>query len=199
MKHLSFKKHIEYILDYYRFHALVIIFCIMFFCYFLSPLLAAKKHPLLSFAIIDSTQAAKDDSSALSDDLVSYLNGDTATDVINIDTSGGTYDSSSSSTIKLSILLSSVGENDIIICNKDLYEQYDKNGAFINLNELSDTLSSEALSYISGSACDLSSCSKWIAYGYTDFSPVYLCIPVSCEHPEQAAKAINYFFSGEVK
>jgi len=198
MKHLSFKKRIEYLWDYYRFHALVIIFCIVFFCYFLSPLLAEKKHPLLSFAIIDSTQTAKDDSSALSDDLVTFLNGDIATDVISIDTSGGTYDSSSSSTIKLSILLSSVGENDIIICNKDLYEQYDKKGAFIDLNELSDTLSSEALSHVSGTACDLSSCSKWIAYGYTDYSPVYLCIPVSCEQPEQAAKAINYLFSGEV-
>lgn len=197
MKHLSLKQRIEYFWDYYRFHVFIVIFGILFFCYFLSPLFEQKKNPLLSFAIIDSTQTAKEDSSALSDDLVSYLNGDTENDVIHVDTSGGTYDTSSSSTIKLSILLTSVGENDLIICNEKLYEQYDAKGAFLNLDDISDSLSSEALSYISGTACDLSSCTKWAAYGYTDYSPVYLCIPVSCKHPDLAAEAINYLFSEE--
>lgn len=59
MKNLSFKQRIVYLWDYYRYHALIVIFCIVFFCYFLSPLLATKKHDLLSIAIIDSTQTAK--------------------------------------------------------------------------------------------------------------------------------------------
>ena len=73
MKNLSFKQRIVYLWDYYRYHALIVIFCIVFFCYFLSPLLATKKHDLLSIAIIDSTQTAKEDCSALSDDLTSLL------------------------------------------------------------------------------------------------------------------------------
>ena len=118
MKNLSFKQRIVNLWDYYRYHALIVIFCIVFFCYFLSPLLATKKHDLLSIAIIDSTQTAKEDCSALSDDLTSLLGGNTKYDAVHIDTSGTTYDTSSSSTIKLSILLSSVGENDIVIVEK---------------------------------------------------------------------------------
>ena len=199
MTHLSFKQRIEYFWDYYRFHALVIIFCIVFFCYFLFPLLVPKKHAIFSLAIIDSTQSAKENSSTLSNDLVSYLGRDTASDVIHIDTSGGTYDTSSSSTIKLSILLSSVGENDLIICNSNLYEQYNSKGAFMSLSDISDSLSPEALSEITGCACNLTNCSRWTSYGYTEYTPVYLCIPVSCKQPEQAAKVINYLFSEEEK
>lgn len=173
MKNLSFKQRIVYLWDYYRYHALIVIFCIVFFCYFLSPLLATKKHDLLSIAIIDSTQTAKEDCSALSDDLTSLLGGNTKYDAVHIDTSGTTYDTSSSSTIKLSILLSSVGENDIVICGKELYEKYNSKGAFSN-------------------ACDISNCSQWVSYGYTDYSSVYACIPVSCKHPKQAAKVIDY-------
>ena len=154
MKNLSFKQRIVYLWDYYRYHALIVIFCIVFFCYFLSPLLATKKHDLLSIAIIDSTQTAKEDCSALSDDLTSLLGGNTKYDAVHIDTSGTTYDTSSSSTIKL-------------------YEKYNSKGAFSN-------------------ACDISNCSQWVSYGYTDYSGVYACIPVSCKHPKQAAKVIDY-------
>ena len=145
----------------------------MFFCYFILPLLSPKKNSLLSIAIIDSNQIAKNSTSELTNDLLSLLNGDSSQDTISIDTSGGTYDKSSTSTIKLSILLSSVGENDIIICGKELYEEYNSKGAF-------------------SSAYDISSSSVWKAYGYTDYSPIYACIPVSCKNPEQAAKTIEY-------
>lgn len=178
MKNLSFKQRIEYLWDYYRFHALVVIFFIIFIGYFIFPLLTPPKNELLSIAIIDSTQTAKDDSHTLSDELVSLLDGDSKHDMVNIDTSGGTYDTSSSSTIKLSILLSSVGENDIVICGKDLYEKYNSKGAFSN-------------------ACDITNCSKWTAYGYTDYSPVYACIPVSCKHSKQANEVINYLLSND--
>lgn len=174
MKQLSLKQKIQYVWDYYRYHALFAIFCIIFFCYFILPLLAPEKNSLLSIAIIDSTQSAKNSTSELCDDLLSLLNGDSVHDTVSIDTSGGTYDKSSTSTIKLSILLSSVGENDIIICGKDLYEEYNSKGAF-------------------SAAYDISSSSVWGAYGYTDYSPIYACIPVSCENPEKAAKTIDYF------
>lgn len=178
MKNLSFKQRIEYLWDYYRFHALIVIFFIVFLGYFIFPLLAPPKNELLSIAIIDSTQVAKDNPQTLSDELVSLLEGNPQHDIVNIDTSGGTYDTSSSSTIKLSILLSSVGENDIIICGKDLYEKYNSKGAFSN-------------------TYDITNCSKWIAYNYTDYSPVYACIPVSCQHPKQASEVINYLLSND--
>lgn len=173
MKHLSPKEKLQYFWDYYRYHVLFGIFCIMFFCYFILPLLMPEKHSLLSVAIIDSTQAAKSDTSDLSDDLLTLLNGDPHYDTVSIDTSGGTYDKSSSSTIKLSILLSSVGENDIIICGKELYTEYNSKKAF-------------------SAVYDISSSFVWGTYGYTDYSPVYACIPVSCKAPEQAAKVIEY-------
>lgn len=197
LKQLPFPKRMAYIWDYYKIPIFLIAFFILFFCYFLVPVIKnIGKNTVMSIAIIDSSQAAKTDTSQLSDGLLSYLNGDSKKDVILIDTSGGTYDNSSS-TIKNSILLSSVGENDIVICNEDLYRTYDSKGAFLNWDLLSDDLRPELSADISGTALDLSSCPKWNELSYTDYQPVYACIPVSCRHPERAAAFINYLYSAE--
>ncbi len=197
MKNLSFSQKIRYLWDYYKIHALIVLFGIVFFCYFLVPLFEKPKNTLLSIAIIDSTQTAKNDTAILSDDLVDILGGDGESDTVSIDTSGGTYDDSSSSTIKLSILLSSVGENDIVICGKELYEQYNEKGAFLDLTSIVSDVDPECLVHITGNACELNSAAKWLDYGYTDYEPIYACIPVSSKHVEEAMQAINYFFSEE--
>lgn len=198
LKQLPFPKRMAYIWDYYKIPIFLIAFFILFFCYFLVPVIKnIGKNTVMSIAIIDSSQAAKTDTSQLSDGLLSYLNGDSKKDVILIDTSGGTYDNSSSSTIKNSILLSSVGENDIVICNEDLYRTYDSKGAFLNWDLLSDDLRPKLSTDISGTALDLSNCPKWNELSYTDYQPVYACIPVSCKHPERVMAFINYLYSAE--
>ena len=198
IKQLSGLQRIIYIYDYYKIHFLVFIFCVVFFCYFLSPLFFnSGKNTLLSIAIIDSNLSTKTDTSALSDKLLHYLDADPSKNVIAVDTSGGTYDTSSSSTIKLSILLSSVGENDIIICGKEVYEKFESKGAFQDWSSLSGDLTPAVSSQLSGTAFDLSNCSKWNELHMTDYSPVYACIPVSCKHPEKAANFINFLYAKE--
>jgi len=196
IKQLPFQKRMIYIWDYYKAPIFLSVFIIIFFCYFLLPIfLNMGKNTVMSLAIIDSSQSAKTDTSELSAGLLSYLDGNSKKDIILIDTSGGTYDTSSSSTIKNAILLSSVGENDIVICNEELYHTYDSKGAFLDWDLLSDNLLPEASANISGTAYDLSSCPKWQKLSYTDYQPVYACIPVSCKHPERAIAFINYLYS----
>mgnify|MGYP002519529006 FL=1 len=198
IRRLPFHQRTQYIWDYYKFHILLLIFCIVFISYFLLPLFSGNgKNTLLSIAIIDSNVSAKNDTSSLSEDLLSYFHADKKKDAIVIDTSGGTYDTSSSSTIKISILLSSVGENDVIICGKDLYEKFESKGAFMDWENVSDDLSPAVSSQLSGTAFDLSACHQWKELHLTDYSPVYACIPVSCKHPERAASFLNYLYSKE--
>ncbi len=190
-------KKLCYIWDYYKIHFFFLIFFLVFFFYFLFPLFAApKKNTILSLAIIDSSEPAKTDTSALNEMALPALGGNSSVDQIKIDTSGTTYDTSSSSTIKIAILLSSVGENDVIICNKELYEQYNENGAFLDLSTLKkEGLSANALYALSANATDLSNCQKWLSLGYTDYTPVYACIPVSCKNTERAIAFINFLYS----
>ncbi len=189
-------KRLSYLWDYYRIHFFLILFFLVFFFFFLFPLFSQpKKNTILSLAIIDSSQTAKSDTSALNEMILDHLGENSETEKVQIDTSGTTYDSSSSSTIKTAILLSSVGENDIVICGKDLYEQYAKENAFLSPASLGKKLSPAAASAVDENAVDLSSCKKWSALGYTDYTPVYLCIPVSCKHPELAADVLNFLFS----
>ena len=198
IKQLSVHQRAIYLWDYYRIHFFVFIFCVVFICYFLSPLFSnSGKNTMLSIAIIDSNMSAKTDTSVLSDQLLNYLKADPSKNVIAVDTSGGTHDTSSSSTIKLSILLSSVGENDIIICGKETYEKFDSKGAFQDWSTLSDDLCPAVSSQLSGTAFDLSSCSKWKELHMTDYSPVYACIPVSCKHLEKDADFINFLYAKE--
>ena len=102
IRRLPFHQRTQYIWDYYKFHILLLIFCIVFISYFLLPLFSGNgKNTLLSIAIIDSNLSAKNDTSSLSEDLLSYFHADKKKDAIVIDTSGGTYDTSSSSTRNL--------------------------------------------------------------------------------------------------
>lgn len=196
IRQLSPREKLCYIWDYYRLHFLFILFFLVFFFYFVFPLFTApKKNIVFSLAIIDSSQTAKTDTSALNDQLLQALGDDPETDQIQIDTSGTTYDSSSSSTIKIAILLSSVGENDVIICGKNLYEQYNEKGAFLNPASCAARLSSAASAAVEGNAVALDNCPKWQALGYTDYTPVYACIPVSCKNPERAITFLNYLYS----
>ena len=189
-------KRLCYLWDYYKIHFFFLLFFLVFFFYFLFPLFTApKKNTILSLAIIDSSESAKTDTSALSGIALAALDADLEKDQIQIDTSGTTYDTSSSSTIKVAILLSSVGENDIVICGKELYEQYNAQGAFLDPASYDETLSSSASDAVTGNAFDLSQCQNWISLGCTDYTPVYACIPVSSKHPERAITFLNFLYT----
>ena len=192
------RKKISYLWDYYKVHLFVILFFLLFFFYFLVPLFDGfGKDTLLSIAIIDSSGKAKNDTSELSNALMTYLDCDEKKDRVLIDTSGTTADSSSSSTIKVTILLSAAGENDIVICNQELYEKFNAEGAFLNLDAIAETLSADVYNASIGTAVDLTGSTIWNSLGYTDYTPVYACIPVSCKNPARAALFLNYLYSKE--
>ena len=194
MKELPRGKRWAYIWEYYKIHLLLILFAIFFFFYFIFPVFGSmRENTILSIAIIDSTEAAKAGTSQLETDYLATLPGRTDHDRVLIDVSGSSSNTSSSSEIKLTILLSSVGENDLIICNQEVYDRFNKDGAFLDLTSCSAQLPADAVMF-SANAVDLSSCTAWQAYGYTSYSPVYACIPASCKHPERATAFIDFLY-----
>ena len=194
MKKLPPGQRLPYIWEYYKIHLFLILFAIFFFLYFIFPLFGnMKKNTVLSLAIIDSTESAKTSTSQLEEDYLSVLPAHTAHDHVLIDVSGSSSNTSSSSEIKLTILLSSVGENDLIICNQEVFDRFHKEGAFLDLTAYSAQLPDDAV-IVSSVAIDLSSCVGWQQYGYTSYSPVYACIPVSCKSPERAIRFIEYLY-----
>lgn len=169
-------KKLPYIWEYYKIHLFLIIFAIFFFFYFIFPVFGKlRENTVLSIAIIDSTEAAKASTSQLENDYLATFSDRTDHDRVLIDVSGSSSNTSSSSEIKLTILLSSVGENDLVICNQEVYDRFNREGAFLT-------------------SMDLSDCTVWQAYGYTSYSPVYACIPVSCKHPERATHFIDFLY-----
>lgn len=176
IKKLPPGKKLPYIWEYYKIHLFLILFAVFFFFYFLFPLFGnMRENTVLSLAIIDSTEAAKASTSQLENDYLATLSDRTVHDRVLIDVSGSSSNTSSSSEIKLTILLSSVGENDLVICNQEVFERFNEEGAFLT-------------------SMDLSDCTAWQAYGYTSYSPVYACIPVSCKSPERATRFIDFLY-----
>ena len=195
IRQLPASQKLPYLWEYYKIHFLLILFIIFFFLYFIFPVFSKMgKNTLFSLAIIDSTDAAKISTEKLEEEYLSYLQGTPGKNQIAVDASGTSSDTSSSSTIKLTILISSVGENDMIICNQEVYERFNKENAFLDLNTLSGQLPSGLTLSANGTAIDLTNCNKWKEYGYTSYTPVYACIPVSSGHPERAAQFLSYLY-----
>lgn len=194
IKKLPPGEKLPYIWEYYKIHLLLILFAIFFFFYFIFPVFGSMgENTVLSIAIIDSTEAARAGTSQLETDYLATLSSHTDRDRVLIDVSGSSSNTSSSSEIKLTILLSSVGENDLIICNQEVYDRFNKEGAFLDLTAYSAQLPADAVMF-STNAINLSFCTAWQAYGYTSYSPVYACIPVSCKHPERATAFLYFLY-----
>lgn len=194
IKNLPPGKRLSYIWEYYKIHLFLILFAVFFFFYFLFPLFGKmKENTVLSLAIIDSTESAKMSTSQLEEDYLAALPEHTAQDCVLIDASGSNSNTSSSSEIKLTILLSSVGENDLVICNQEVFDRFHKENAFLDLTAYDAQLPEDAVTF-SSVAIDLSSCDGWQRYGYTSYSPVYACIPVSCKSPERAIRFLQFLY-----
>ena len=194
IKNLPPGKKLPYIWEYYKIHLFLILFAVFFFFYFLFPLFGKlRENTVLSLAIIDSTESAKMSTSQLEEDYLAALPEHTVQDRILIDASGSSSNTSSSSEIKLTILLSSVGENDLVICNQEVFDRFHKENAFLDLTAYDAQLPEDAVTF-SSVAIDLSSCDGWQQYGYTSYSPVYACIPVSCKSPERAIRFLQFLY-----
>lgn len=194
IKNLPPGKKLPYIWEYYKIHLFLILFAVFFFFYFLFPLFGKMRETtVLSLAIIDSTESAKMSTSQLEEDYLAALPEHTAQDRVLIDASGSSSNTSSSSEIKLTILLSSVGENDLIICSQEVFDRFHKENAFLDLTVYAAQLPEDAVTF-SSVAIDLSSCGGWQQYGYTSYSPVYACIPVSCKSPERAIRFLQFLY-----
>lgn len=194
IKNLPPGKKLPYIWEYYKIHLFLILFAVFFFFYFLFPLFGKmRENTVLSLAIIDSTEAAKAGTEKLEKEYLAFLSEPADHASILIDVSGSSSNTSSSSEIKLTILLSSVGENDLIICNQAVYDRFNKEGAFLDLTAYSAQLPDDAV-MLTTTAIDLTSSITWQSYGYTSYSPVYACIPVSCKHPEQVLHFIDFLY-----
>lgn len=194
IKKLPPGKKMPYIWEYYKIHLLLILFAIFFFIYFIFPLFGnMRENTVLSLAIIDSTESAKMSTSQLEEDYLTTLPEHTAQDHVLIDASGSSSSTSSSSEIKLTILLSSVGENDLVICNQEVFDRFHQENAFLDLTAYAAQLPEDAVTF-SSVAIDLSSCHGWQDYGYTSYSPVYACIPVSCKSPERAIRFLQFLY-----
>lgn len=194
IKNLPPGKKLPYIWEYYKIHLFLMLFAVFFFFYFLFPLFRKMRETtVLSLAIIDSTESAKMSTSQLEEDYLAALPEHTAQDRVLIDASGSSSNTSSSSEIKLTILLSSVGENDLIICSQEVFDRFHKENAFLDLTAYAAQLPEDAVTF-SSVAIDLSSCDGWQQYGYTSYSPVYACIPVSCKSPERAIRFLQFLY-----
>ena len=194
IKKLPPGKKLPYLWEYYKIHLFLILFAIFFFFYFIFPLFGKlRENTVLSIAIIDSTESAKASTAQLENDYLAAIPDHTSCDRVIIDVSGSSSNTSSSSEIKLTILLSSVGENDLVICNQDVYDRFNEEGAFLDLTAYGAQLPADAVMF-STTSIDLSSSAAWQAYGYTSYSPVYACIPVSCKHPERAIQFLDFLY-----
>lgn len=198
IKGLSPKEKMVYLWDYYRYYLFGAIFLTFLFLYFMFPVIQnAGKHPILSIAIIDSTVSAKNSTVTLQDDILNTLAPLDTKAYILIDTAASSSEDSTDSVIKETMTLSSVSENDIVICSKDTYERYAAEGAFLNWESVLGASYTTYSQYIDGEIMYLDESSYWKTLGYTDYSPVYACILNQAPHTDNIKSFVSILYDNQ--
>ncbi|MDU5109914.1 MAG: hypothetical protein E6248_05675 [Clostridium sp.] len=194
IKSLSGKKKIEYLWSYYRF-VLAILFVILLIGISIGTMYKnSQRNTLMSIVIVDANQEKFEEVEELKRNILESIGNRGKHDEVVIDISASSSDDSAA-TIKTIISISSMGENDIVICNEETYKKFKAQGAFANWVDVLGEDYSKYEKYIYNDEFDLSLSDKWLKSEITSYSPVYACVLSKASNKENIKNVIEYFFN----
>lgn len=187
------KSRLAYIWTYYRFLLAILAFAIILACEIITTVQASKAQPILSIAVINGNRSDENKIKNLETTFLTALKANSKNKKVKIDVSTMTGDQSAQQ-IKTTLTISYLGENDIVICDKDTYEKYKKQGAFVSWKSILGKDIYNYQQYIDEEALDLSKSQVWLQTDLTDYTPVYCCVLKGNKHKKQTKNLIKYLY-----
>lgn len=187
---LKGKKKLEYLWNYYKV-VLVILLAVILVVYTISVMVRnGKDNTVLSIVIVDSEKSSDEAAKQLEKQLLELLGAEGKYDCVEIVLSANSVQTEDN-IAKLRVSLSVVGEADLVICNQEVYEEYARQGAFLDETTLLGTEAEKAQAYMTEGQIDLSKCPENFLNEYVAYSPAYLCVLGHSERTEAAAAVLK--------
>lgn len=186
IKKLPFRKRMEYLWEYYK--AVLVILAAVILAVATGITMYRNLHTdtILSVVIVDADRQNRNYED-LETMALQKLGKGKQNENIKIDLSASSQ-TGDDAQMNLAMKLSIVEENDVIICNEQVYERFHKEHAFEDLTDLCETRKLK-----NNDAFILSDSVVWNDGKYLNYAPAYLCILNSSPNKERAAEFLKMF------
>lgn len=192
LKSMNLREKVEYLWTYYKIWLVVLVAFIMVVSTIVTMVRNGMKDELLSIAIMDSDMNVQEQIDQMTDELTADIGTGDPYETITVDTSAGSGDDYAD-VIKRMVLTAS-GTVDLFICDQEIYEEYDGQGAFRDWSEILGDDYAQYEPYMTDGVLDLSKSERWQEYGITSYEPVYAGILASSEKDENLRAFAEFFF-----
>lgn len=196
IRRLKGKDRLEYLWQYYK-AVLVAVIAIVLVIYTVAVMVGnGMRDTLLSIVVVDSEASSDEAASELEQDILDLIGTGGKHDHVETVLTATSLDNEES-IMKLRVSLSTAGEADVVICGKEVYEEYAAQGAFADMKEVLGDAYSSCADYMTDGQLDLTKCPGNFLDDYVGYSPAYLCVLSHSEHMEYAAKLIEGVTGGQ--
>lgn len=191
---MNWKEKIDYFITYYKWVLVVIIIVIMLGAVARQMYVSLNEETLLDMAILNAGQG---DREKFMEDVRKVLGAEKDNQVVKLDTSlfgGDDAQNEYNRTMKLTAVVSSE-TLEVLICDKEIFDQYSQEGMFLDMEELMGPVFYEehegevGEDYVRVENSRLSE-----EYGLLDDGEYYLGVFYYTDHAENARKFIEYIF-----
>ena len=187
------KKRMEYLWQYYRF-VLYIAAAVLLVAISVMVMIGNKrKITVLSVVVTDADRESTEKFEELERSLLAYLGSGNTREQILVDTAA-TSNQDDESVMNLTMKMSIAEENDVVICNEDVYNRFHEQNAFADWSEILGEDSSEFADVTDGDRILLSQSIRWKDGNYVQYEPAYICVLNNSKKKETAKEFIKYFF-----
>lgn len=193
IKELKGKRKIEYLWSYYKGTLVIGIAAILVIVTGVTMYRNIRETPILTIAVIDADQEEPESFEALRLEILKVLDPKNKYSNVVIDTSGSSVNTDENMA-KTTILMSTAGDTDVVVCNEDTYNRFNKEGIFADWGEILGNDYERYEPYMTDGVIDLSKSSKWCAGEYINYQPAYLCALKKSKHMKEIQILCKYFF-----
>lgn len=188
IRSLKGKKKLEYLWSYYKVIP-VILLAVILVVYTAGVMIRnGKENTVLSIVIVDAEKNDDEAAEELEKQFLHILGADGRYDHVETVLSASSAQTEEN-IAKLRVSLSVVGEADLVVCSKEVYEEYAGQGAFADETVLLGADAEKAQAYMTDGQIDLSKCPENFLSESVSYSPAYLCVLGHTERSE-AAEAV---------
>ncbi len=189
---MSLGKKLEYLWMYYKSWLAGILILVMFICMGVSMYKNIRTTVLLNVVVVGG-----DDLKAewLEESFVRYAGIEEGDGIVQVRTNIPDDGGGMTSTTALTTLIGAEAI-DVLVCPKDVYEDYSSHEGFLNMEEVLGQDASEYEEAVLESGVCLEAGNILEKEEMTAYDEIYVTIPVSCQNKEMAARFVEYLLSG---
>lgn len=192
IKSLKGRKKWEYLWTYYKSYLIMagaVIFVLYAACVMIHNLM---EETVLSIVFIDAGSRLKESEESIEQQIANQM-GLSDWERVEINTSVISADTEEN-IAKMTVELSTVSGNDLVICDEEVYKKYKNAGAFADIEKVLGGEYGKYVSYMEQGELDLSKAPKKTESEDLAYSPAYICVLKNTEHIEEIKEFLQCIY-----